>query len=167
MGHWCCQTVQWGHQFGPHTPVTSVVRRRPAYLSFKGTINSCCRCACAGWSRNVSVEAFVVNIRDAAAPDVEGLVNPLLKRCAAAVGIPASALQYHPNTILTVLSKAGPSLLGSKAANATQRRPVPLVMFADLLCCGLQVHCWWLPLQRVWFTCSPGTTGVFVHAPEN
>jgi hypothetical protein len=36
----------------------------------------------AGWSRNVAVEAFVVNIRDAAAPDVEGLVNPLLKRCA-------------------------------------------------------------------------------------
>lgn len=33
-----------------------------------------------GWSRNVTVEAFVVNIRDAAKPDVEGLVNPLLKR---------------------------------------------------------------------------------------
>jgi len=28
----------------------------------------------------VPVEAFVVNIREAAAPDVEGLVNPLLKR---------------------------------------------------------------------------------------
>jgi hypothetical protein len=33
-----------------------------------------------GWSRSVSVEAFVINIRDAAAPDVEGLVNPLLQR---------------------------------------------------------------------------------------
>jgi hypothetical protein len=42
----------------------------------------CALLLCAGWSRNVAVEAFVVNIRDAAAPDVEGLVNPLLKRYA-------------------------------------------------------------------------------------
>lgn len=28
----------------------------------------------------MAVEAFVVNIKDAAAPDVEGLVNPLLQR---------------------------------------------------------------------------------------
>lgn len=35
----------------------------------------------AGWSRRVAVEAFAVNIRDAAAPDVAGLVNPLLQRC--------------------------------------------------------------------------------------
>lgn len=34
----------------------------------------------AGWSRQVQVEAFVVNIKDAAAPDVEGIVNPLLNR---------------------------------------------------------------------------------------
>jgi hypothetical protein len=34
-----------------------------------------------GWARNVMVEAFVVNIRGAAAADVRGLVNPLLKRC--------------------------------------------------------------------------------------
>ncbi|KAF8067423.1 hypothetical protein HT031_002471 [Scenedesmus sp. PABB004] len=33
-----------------------------------------------GWSRQVTVEAFVVNIKDAAAPDVQGLVNPLLHR---------------------------------------------------------------------------------------
>lgn len=33
-----------------------------------------------GWSRQVSVEAFVVNIKNAAKPDVEGLVNPLLHR---------------------------------------------------------------------------------------
>eukprot|EP00775_Hariotina_reticulata_P013536 gene13536-13662_t len=33
-----------------------------------------------GWSRNVVVEAFVVNIKNAAAPDVAGLVNPLLNR---------------------------------------------------------------------------------------
>lgn len=37
---------------------------------------------CAGWSRNVTVEAFVVNVKDAAAPDVAGLVNPLLNRSA-------------------------------------------------------------------------------------
>lgn len=34
----------------------------------------------AGWSRQVVVEAFVVNIKHAAAPDEAGLVNPLLDR---------------------------------------------------------------------------------------
>ena len=33
-----------------------------------------------GWSRPVVVEAFVVNIRGAAAPDAAGLVQPLLRR---------------------------------------------------------------------------------------
>eukprot|EP00878_Enallax_costatus_P003598 GHUV01003812.1.p1 GENE.GHUV01003812.1~~GHUV01003812.1.p1 ORF type:complete len:573 (+),score=199.32 GHUV01003812.1:368-2086(+) len=33
-----------------------------------------------GWSRQVVVEAFVVNIKNAAAPDEKGLVNPLLDR---------------------------------------------------------------------------------------
>eukprot|EP00879_Flechtneria_rotunda_P016529 GHRR01017298.1.p1 GENE.GHRR01017298.1~~GHRR01017298.1.p1 ORF type:complete len:419 (+),score=119.78 GHRR01017298.1:343-1599(+) len=33
-----------------------------------------------GWSRRVTVEAFVVNIKDAAAPDESGLINPLLDR---------------------------------------------------------------------------------------
>lgn len=33
-----------------------------------------------GWSRHVLVEAFVVNIKHAAAADEDGLVNPLLDR---------------------------------------------------------------------------------------
>jgi hypothetical protein len=37
------------------------------------------------------VEAFVVNVRDAAKPDVEGLVNPLLVRCGAAAAVAAVA----------------------------------------------------------------------------
>jgi hypothetical protein len=45
-------------------------------------VSCCCCLLCAGWSRNVTVEAFVVNVKDAAAPDVAGLVNPLLNRSA-------------------------------------------------------------------------------------
>lgn len=67
-----------------------------------------------GWSRNVPVEAFVVNIREAAAPDVEGLVNPLLKRynaggCHYSVfGLPAvqAVLQFKWDTFAGKMVKA-------------------------------------------------------------
>lgn len=67
-----------------------------------------------GWSRNVTVEAFVVNIKDAAKPDVQGLVNPLLKRynaggCHYSVfGLPAvqAVLQFKWDTFAGKMVKA-------------------------------------------------------------
>jgi hypothetical protein len=52
----------------------------------------------------VVVEAFVVNIKDAAAPDIAGLVNPLLHRynaggCHYSVfGLPAVQVGQHCST---------------------------------------------------------------------
>ncbi len=39
-----------------------------------------CPLSTAGWAADVAVEAYVVNLRHAAAPDCDGLLQPLLKR---------------------------------------------------------------------------------------
>lgn len=57
-----------------------VIELSACFIFFFGGCFPYCHVVNSGWSRLVTVEAFVVNIKGAALPDKHGLVQPLLKR---------------------------------------------------------------------------------------